>query len=143
AVDRQEAVLEAVHPKHRVDATIEAAPARIPVDHAAEVEGERSEGRPDTDGAVDFGSRTVRKRDAGAGHTCVELQIRRNVVARLEVGVDRRLMVGLSDAAEDVVALDTGAKGDVPWIRRRRRRRRLELEIGRERRRRERDGGDY
>ena len=107
AVDRQEAVLEAVDAEmHRVGAAVEAAPAWIPVDNAAEIEGERTEGRPDTGGAVNLGSRPVRERDAGARDPCVELQVRRDVVARLEVGVDRRIMIGLRDAAEDVVALD-------------------------------------
>ena len=114
AVDRQEAVLETVDAEHRVGAAVEAAAARIPVDYAAEVEGERTEGRPETGGTVNFGCCPVRKRDAGARGPRVELEVRADVIPRLEVGICRRIVIGLGDAAEDVVALDTCAKGEVP-----------------------------
>src|SRR6266498_5594075 len=115
-VDRQVAVGQAVGAKHRSDAAVEALPARIPVVPSAEIERERTKGRPDAAVDVDFGSRAVRERDALARDADVVLQVLGDVVARLEIGGDRRLVIGLGDAAEDVVRGDAGAEGDVPRI---------------------------
>src|SRR5262249_3935096 len=121
-VDRQITVLEAVVAEHRIEAAVEAGSTRIPVHDTAEIEREGAEGRAETDGAVDLGGGPVRERDAGSRDTGVELEVRAHIVPRLEVDVARRIVVGLSDAAENVVARDAGAEGDVPrirWCRRR------------------------
>src|SRR5262249_6183244 len=97
---------------------------------------------PDPPVDVDLGSRAVRKRDTLARDAHIVLQVLGDVVARLEIGGDRRLVIGLRDAAEDVVRGDAGAEGDVPRIRRRRRRcRGRDFHIGCPGRRRQRDGG--
>src|SRR5262249_45089994 len=122
AVDRQITIGKAVGAEHRVEAAVEALPARIPVVPSAEIERERTEGGPDARKPVDLGGRAVRERDALARDAGIELQILGDVVARLEIGGDRWLVIGLGDAAEDVVRRDAGAESDVPRIVWRRRR---------------------
>ena len=99
--------------------------ARIPVVPGAEVERELAEGRPDAAVEVDFGGGTVRERDALAGDAHIALQLVGEVVARLEIGRDRRLVIRLGDAAEVVVRHQGRAEGDVPRTHRSRNRRRL------------------
>ena len=48
---------------------------------------------------VDLGSRAVRKRDTLARDAHIVLQVLADVVARLEIGGDRRIVIGLRDAA--------------------------------------------
>src|SRR4029434_6683157 len=72
--------------------------------------------------SVDFSRGTVREGDACAAQADIELEVLGDVVARLEIGADRRLVVGLRDAAEDVVVGDRGAESDIPGIERSRRR---------------------
>ena len=67
-----------------------------------------------TSAAARFG-----ERDALRGRTDVELEVLVDVVARLEIGRDRRVVVRLGDAAEDVIAHDAGAEGDIPGVKRR------------------------
>src|SRR5262245_54554379 len=124
AVDREIEVLEAVRPEDWGDAAVVTGPARVPVDDATEIERERAEGRADAGVAVDLGCRAVRERDAGARHTGVELEVRAHVVARLEVCIDRRVVVRLRDAAENIVRRQASAEREIPRVRRRRRRRR-------------------
>src|SRR5260370_34741160 len=81
----------------------EALSTRIDVTPNAEVEGEHADGRADTAVDVDFSRRAVREGDAFAGRTDRELHVLVDVVARLEIGGDRRLVVGLGNAAEDVI----------------------------------------
>ena len=88
--------------------------ARIQVTPDTEVEGERAEGRPDTAVDVDFSGSPVRERDALGGSADVELQVLVDVVARLEIGRDRRIVIGLGDAAEDVVAHDARCRRRYP-----------------------------
>ena len=75
----------------------------------------------------------VRKVDALATHAEVTLEVGIEVVARLEVHADRRLVRRLGDAAEVIVARDPRAESHVPRAHdSHRRRRRLEsLEISR------------
>src|SRR5262249_24979386 len=120
AVDRQITIGKAVGAKHRVEAAVEALPARIPVVPSAEIERERTEGRPDAGETIDLGGRAVRERDALARDAGIELQVLGDVVARLEIAGDRRLVIGLRDAAEDVVRGNAAAESDVPRIVRRR-----------------------
>ena len=68
---------------------VEALAARVAVVESAEIEGELAEGRPDTAVEVDFGRGAVREADARAGDADIELQIRIDVVARLEIGRER------------------------------------------------------
>src|SRR5262249_54537979 len=85
----------------------------------------------------------VRERDALARNADIVLQVLSDVVAGLEIGADRRLVIGLGDAAEDIVRRDPATEPDVPRIRWRRRRCRCrDLHIGRQRRRRKRDRGN-
>src|SRR6516164_2331804 len=69
----------------------------------------------------------------------IVLQILGDVVARLEIGGDRRLVIGLGDAAPDIVRRDPPAERNIPRIRRRRRCR--DLHVGRQCWRRQRDRG--
>ena len=85
-------------------------PARIQVTPDTEVEGSGTEGRADTAVDVDFGGGAVRERDALGRGADVELQVLVHIVARLEIGGDRRVVVGLGDAAEDVVVHDRAPK---------------------------------
>src|SRR5216683_2394319 len=101
----------------------EALSTRIDVTPNAEVEGEHADGRADTAVDVDFSRRAVREGDALTGGADVELHVLVDVVARLEVGGDRRLVVGLGDAAEDVIVHECAAEGEIPRLERRRRRR--------------------
>jgi hypothetical protein len=143
AIDRQIAVRKAVGAEDRGDAAVEALPSRIPVVPTAEIECERTERRAKAAVDVDLRSRAVRERDALARNAEVVLQVVSDVIARLEIGGDRRLVIGLGDATEDVVRGDPGAEGDIPGNRRDRRRcERLDLHVGRQSRRRRRDGGD-
>src|SRR4029450_11546657 len=71
---------------------------------------------------VDFSRRAVRERDARTAEADIELEVLGDVVARLEIDVDRRLVVGLGDAAEDVVVGDATTEGEIPGIECRRRR---------------------
>ena len=99
------------------DRRVEALAARIPVVPTAEVERELVEGRADAAVDVDLARCAVREVDAGAAETDVALQILGEVVARLEVGRDRRLVVRLRDAAEDVVAGDRRTEREIPCRR--------------------------
>jgi hypothetical protein len=101
----------------------EALATRIEITPGAEVEGEHADGRADTAVDVDFRRRAVRERDALAGEADIKLHVLGEVVARLEVSGDRRLVVGLGDAAEHVVVHDRAAEGEIPGIERRRGRR--------------------
>src|SRR5262249_56768196 len=85
----------------------------------AEREGGGTEGGAPPAEDVDLRGRAVRERDALARNAHVVLQVFGDVVARLEIGGDRRLVIGLGDAAEDIVRRDPPAERDVPWIRRR------------------------
>src|SRR5262249_57273975 len=118
-VDRQIGILEAVGAEHGVEAAVEATSAPIPIVPTAEIECERTEGRADAGKAVNLRGRSVRKRDALTRNADIELKILAHVVARLEIGSDRRLVMGLRDAAEDVVGGHACAESDVPWTRRR------------------------
>ena len=122
AVDRQVTVGEAVRTEDRGNAAVVALPAGIPVIDGAEVEGERAEGRSDAGREIDLGGRAVRERDARARNAGIELQVLVDVEPRLEIGVHRRPMIGLGDAAEDVVTREPGAESHVPRAGRRRRR---------------------
>src|SRR5207248_886027 len=102
---------------------VEALPTRIDVAPQTEVEGEHSEGRADTAVNIDFGRRSVRERDALACGADIELHILVDVEARLEIGRDGRLVVGLGDAAEDVVIHQRAAEGEIPGLECRGRRR--------------------
>src|SRR5262249_21975942 len=119
AVDRQIAVRKTVEAEHRRGAAVEALPARIPVVPNAKIERERTEGRAEAGEAVDLGGRAVRERDALPRNADIELQVLGDVVAWLEIGGDRRPVVGLGDAAEDIVRRDPPAERDVPraWRR--------------------------
>src|SRR5262249_62078969 len=103
AVEREIAVEKAVKSEYRIDAGIEALPARIPVVPNAEIERERTERRAEPAVDVDLGCRAVRERDALARDADIVLQVLGDVVARFEIGGDRRPVVGLGDAAEDIV----------------------------------------
>ena len=87
-----------------------ALPARIQVTPDTEVERRGAEGRPDTTVDVDFSGSPVRERDALGRSADVELQVLVHIVARLEIGGDRRVVIGLGDAAEDVVVHDPAPK---------------------------------
>ncbi len=145
AVDRQ-----ATGEEVRIEGAIaarggaEARPARIPIIPATEVELDWTEGRADAGIAVDLRGRAVRERDALGRDAGVELEVLGGVEARLEIGRDRRLVVRLRDAAEDVIRRDAAAEGDVPRAHRRRRRRCLgdHLQISSERGRRQRSRSD-
>src|SRR5947209_606465 len=86
--------------------------ARIQVAPDADIEGECAEGRANTAVDVDFGRRAVSERNALKRRADVELQVLVDVVARLEIGGDRWLVVGLGDAAEDVIVHDGAAEGE-------------------------------
>ena len=101
----------------------EAGSARIQVAPDTEVEGERTEGRADTAVDVDFGGGAIRERDALGRGADVKLQILADVVAGLEIGRHRGVVVRLRDAAKDVIVHHGGAERDIPGIKRRRRRR--------------------
>src|SRR5262249_48644546 len=122
AVDRQIPVRKTVEAEHRGSAAVEALPARIPVIPNAEIEGERTERRAEAGEAGDLGGRGVRERDALTRNADIELQVLADVVARFEIGGDRRPVVGLGDAAEDIVRRDPPAERNVPRVRRLRRR---------------------
>src|SRR5713226_8087857 len=89
----------------------EALSTRIDVTPNAEVEGEHADGRADTTVDVDFGRRAVREGDALTGGADVELHVLVDVVARLEIGGDRRFVVGLGDTAEHVIVHECAAEG--------------------------------
>src|SRR5690606_5822867 len=117
AVERQIAVGKALVREARLSwhrRGIEALTARIEITEYAEVERHRPESRPDAAIDIDLCGSAVRKRDAGGAGADIQLQVGRHVVARLEIGADRRLTVGLGDAAETVVAGDGGAEGKIP-----------------------------
>src|SRR5262249_13505670 len=142
AVEREIAVGKAVKPEYRVDAGIKALSARIPVVPSAEIERERTEGRTEPAEDVDLGSRAIRERDALARNAHVVLQVLGDVVAWFEIARERWPVVGLGDAAEDIIRRDPPAERNVPrtwrrlwrcWC--------LDLHVGRQCRRRERDGG--
>ena len=103
AVDRQVAVRQTVEAEHRRDAAVEAFPAGVPVVPSAEIERERTEGRAEAAVDVNLGGRSVRERDALARNADIVLQVLGDVVARFEIGRDRRLVIGLGDTAEDIV----------------------------------------
>src|SRR6185503_4382205 len=90
--------------------------ARIQIAPGADVEGELADRQAGAAVSVDFSRSAVRERDARTAHADIELEVLGDVVARLEIDVDRWLVVGLGDAAEDVVVGDTGAEGDIPGI---------------------------
>jgi len=108
---------------------IDALPARIEVAPDADVERQRAEGRADTAIDVDLGGGAVGEGDALAGDAGIELQVRRDVVARLEIGGDRAVAVRLRHAAEYVVVHHRRAEGDIPDRHRRRRRWRLGVDL--------------
>src|SRR6185312_13815994 len=74
-----------------------AASTRIQITPDAEVEGGRAEGRTNTAVDVDFSRGAVREGNAFRRGADVELQVLVDVVARLEIGGNRRLMVRLRD----------------------------------------------
>src|SRR6185503_1815959 len=96
------------------DRSVEAGAARVVVVPDAEIEGELVEGRADAAVEIDLGRRVVREVDARAAEADIALQAAAEVVARLEVGADRRPMRRLGDAAEIVVARDPRAERHVP-----------------------------
>ena len=106
---------------HRALST-EALSTRIEVAPDTEVEGEHADRRADTAVDVDLSRGAVREGDALERGTDIELDVLVDVVARLEIGGDRRLVVRLGDAAEHVVAHDGATERDIPGIERRRRR---------------------
>ena len=96
--------------------------ARIHVAPGADVESELADRQAGTAVCVDFSGCTVGERDACATQADIELEVLGDVVARLEIDVDRRLVVGLGDTAENVVVGDAATEGDIPGIECRRRR---------------------
>ena len=102
------------------DQAIVAGAARIPVVPEADIDRELVEGGADAAVEVDLGRGAIREADAGAAEAGVELPVLVRVVARLEVGRDRGMVIRLRDAAEDVVAGDRGTERHVPSRRRRR-----------------------
>src|SRR5439155_21279214 len=102
--------------------TVMAGSARIEVAPGTDVEGKGAERHAATAVNVNFSRRTVRERDALEGRADIELDVLRDVVARLEIGGHRGLVVGLGDAAEDVVVHDRawegGSLGCEGWRRR-------------------------
>src|SRR6201999_2207734 len=92
----------------------EALAARIQIAPHTEVEGELADRRADTAVDVDLGRGAVREGDALRRGADIELQVVVDVVARLEIGGDRGLVVGLGDAAEDVIAHDRAAEREIP-----------------------------
>ena len=114
----------------------EALATRIVVVQNAEIERELVEGRAHAAIEIDFRRGAVREVDAVAGDAGVPLQVRRGVIAAFEIGVDRRLVVRLRNAAEIVIGRDAGADRDVERRRNGHRRGRLGdhlAEIGSER----------
>src|SRR5262249_60779905 len=105
-------------PKTGGRAAVEARPAGIPVVPNAETKRERTERRAEAAINIDLSRRAVRERDALAGNADVVLQVLGDVVARLEIGRDRRPGVGLGDAAEDIVRRDPPSERHVPRVRR-------------------------
>src|SRR6185312_12594353 len=85
----------------------------------ADIERDRAEGRTHAAVEVDLRRGVVGELDALAGDAGIELPVRVDVVARLEIRRDGRLVAGLGDAAPDVIVHDRRAEGDVPRRRRR------------------------
>src|SRR5581483_2423936 len=75
-----------------------------------------------------LGRGAVRERDALRRGADIELEVVVDVVARLEIGGDRGLVVGLGDAAENVIIHDRAAEREIPRTDHGRRRRRLGLD---------------
>jgi hypothetical protein len=88
--------------------------ARIQVAPGADVEGELADRQAGAAVSVDFSRGAVRERDARTADADIELEVLGDVVARLEIDVDRRLVVGLGDAAEDVVVGDASHRRRYP-----------------------------
>ena len=91
-----------------------ALPARVPVVPSAEVERDWTEGRTPAAVEVDLTSGAVREVDAGATEAEVQLVVFVDVVARLEIRRDRRLVVRLRDTAEKVIAGDRRTEREIP-----------------------------
>src|SRR4051812_3017360 len=85
-------------------------------------EGNRAARRGGPAVSIDFSRSAVRERDARTADADIELEVLGDVVARLEIDVDRRLVVGLGDTAEDVIVGDATTEGEIPGIKRGRRR---------------------
>src|SRR6185437_16729809 len=92
---REIAIAEARAQRRRV----EALPARVIVVPNAEIERELVEGRAYAAVEVDLGRGAIGERDALAGNAGVALEVRIPIIARLEAGLRRRLMIRLGDAA--------------------------------------------
>src|SRR5262249_45247260 len=93
--------------------------ARVIIFPKTDVEDDRAPRRAHATVEIDFSSSVIGKLDALAGDAGVELPVRIDVVARLEVGRDRWMMRRLRDTAENIIAHQRAAEGDVPWARRR------------------------
>src|SRR5690606_15726094 len=89
---------------------IDAGSARIQVTPDTDIKRQRPEGRADTAVDIDLGGSAVGERDARERRTDVKLQVLADVVARLEIGGHRRLVVRLGDATEHIVVHDAGAE---------------------------------
>src|SRR5262249_25415324 len=76
---------------------VEAGPSGIPVLPVAKTKRELAEGRPDAAVEVDLRGGAVRERDALARQAQIALETIIEIVSRLEVGGDRRLVVRLRD----------------------------------------------
>src|SRR5262249_58425571 len=103
ALSRQLRIRKTVGAKPGGRAAVEAPAARIQVVPNAKIEREGAESGAEPAVDVDLGRRAVRERDALARDADIVLQVLADVVARFEIGGDRRPVVGLGDAAEDIV----------------------------------------